>query len=128
MAAARAWIDGTLFERQEMAVDDGLRAEAELLGIPQAAAAAMIERDEAARASRVETFTGVWPQHGEAVRAFVAAASQWRMAGSFFAGIDYAAAAIAWAALGIDARGETFSRFQAIECEVRHLLNDGARR
>lgn len=76
-------------------------------------------------------FQGAWPQNQPVVDAFLAAASQWRTAvtseerrlRTLWIGLDYAGAAIAWSARGIELTGELLSGVQAMELAARDALN-----
>ena len=71
---------------------------------------------------------GVWPRHAKAMRAFLAAASQWRAILAaprpVWIGLDYAAAAIAWGELDIELEPADFARFQVIEIGARDAQNE----
>lgn len=121
MAAGRAWVAGDLFDRpHHSGGDDDARADARAMGLPADAVAAI----EARLARPVGAFCGLYPDHVPAAEAFVAAATQWRVAGSgHYVGLDYAGAAIAWRARGIEPDAATFANLQAIECAGRDALN-----
>lgn len=80
---------------------------------------------------RPNGFAGVWPQNAAAVTAFLAAASQWRTNTAQwgerlvarFTGLDYAGAAVAWTARGIEMDSETFDGLTVMEMEARDALN-----
>lgn len=80
-------------------------------------------------------FRGVWPDNRVVVDAFLAAASQWRTAIGFdeermrtlWIGLDYAGAAVAWGARGIDVTAERLAGVQAMELAARQALNGGDR-
>ncbi|MCB1463263.1 MAG: DUF1799 domain-containing protein [Nitratireductor sp.] len=128
--AGRAWAHKQLFEREpamtEPAPDDDALADARRMNMPEE----MIARLRA-RLSRLEvgggTFSGVWPDNVPAVEAFLAAASQWRVAANGFAahyvGLDYAGAAIAWAAVGIEMSASLFRRMTLVEHGAAEALN-----
>ncbi len=125
MAAGRAWVAGDLFDRptnlQGLASgEDDALADARAMGLPAAAMAAI----EARLAHPAGQFAGLYPDHAPAAEAFVAAATQWRVAGSgHYVGLDYAGAAIAWRARGIEPDATSFAHLQAIECAARDALN-----
>lgn len=128
MAAGRAWVAGDLFDRPTGSGasrgDDAL-ADARALGLSAEAEAAI----EAALAYRPGimpgggAFAGLYPDHAPAGEAFLAAATQWRVADGHYVGLDYAGAAVAWRACGIEPNATTFARLQAIECAARDALN-----
>jgi hypothetical protein len=67
---------------------------------------------------------GLWPVNRAAVEAFLAAASQWRTAGMMFVGLDYAGAAVAWAARKIELTADLMDRLQVVEAAARDALNE----
>ncbi|EDQ34299.1 Phage related hypothetical protein (DUF1799) [Hoeflea phototrophica DFL-43] len=125
--AARAWANATLADQPQVADDDAL-ADASAAGLDAAAQAAIarwaIDRTGPA-------FCGVWPDNADAVAAFLAAASQWRTMiadrngriVTRFLGLDYAGAAIAWSARGIEPDSDLFDRLTVIEMAARDALN-----
>lgn len=125
--AARAWANATLAD-QPAATDDDALADASAAGLDAAAQAAIarwaIDRTGPA-------FCGVWPDNAAAVTAFLAAASQWRTTIADrngrvitrFLGLDYAGAAIAWSARGIEPDADLFDRLTVIEMAARDALN-----
>lgn len=137
MAAARAWVEGSLVEPSmaASAADHGEEAiaDARRWGM----ANADIQALKAALASRRPggSFHGVWPDNREVVDAFLAVASQWRTAVAFdegrmrtlWIGLDYAGAAVAWAARGIELTAERLAGIQVMEMTARRALNGGER-
>jgi Phage related hypothetical protein (DUF1799) len=132
MGAARALIEGPprpALSSEGDALDDARRAGMDEAGL--AVLAAKIARLKG-RAPMAE-FNGVWPQHVAAVEAFDAVSTQWRTSlspvqGGFKlirTGLDYAAAAVCWAALGITVTGDVFHQVQQLEIYARALLNGG---
>lgn len=125
--AAQAWANATLAD-QPAATDDDALADASAAGLDAAAQAAIarwaIDRTGPA-------FCGVWPDNAAAVTAFLAAASQWRTTIADrngrvitrFLGLDYAGAAIAWSARGIEPDADLFDRLTVIEMAARDALN-----
>jgi hypothetical protein len=81
------------------------------------------------------SFNGVWPANRSAVDAFLAVASQWRTAmtveegrlKTMWIGLDYAGAAVAWTARGIELTAELLASIQIIEMSARKALNGGDR-
>jgi hypothetical protein len=81
------------------------------------------------------TFNGIWPAHVPAVNALVLAGSQWRttMAQVFengrvflvtrFLGLDYAGAAVAWAASGLVLNAADFTNLRILESATASLMN-----
>lgn len=125
--AARAWANATLADTPQAPEDDAL-ADASAAGLDAAAQAAIARW---ARHSTGPAFSGVWPDNADAVAAFLAAASQWRTTiadrngriVSRFLGLDYAGAAIAWSARGIEPDKDLFDRLTVIEMAARDALN-----
>jgi hypothetical protein len=125
--AARAWAEGTLDDAPPASDDDAI-ADARAARLDAAAQAAIarwaIDRTGPA-------FCGVWPDNAAAVTAFLAAASQWRTMiadrngriATRFLGLDYAGAAIAWSARGIEPDADLFDRLTVIEMAARDALN-----
>ena len=103
IGAARRWQGGR-------PAPDEAEADAALLGIelPQESPRCEFEEGE---------LYAVLAENWPAVRAFAAASTQWRYAEGRPAGLDYAAAQAAAAALGI-VWGEAFDGLQAMEAEA----------
>lgn len=80
------------------------------------------------------SFAGVWPENYAAVDAFLAVASQWRTAvtvekgrlTTMWIGLDYAGAAIGWAARGIELTSDLLTGVQIMEMAARLALNGDA--
>ena len=123
MQAVRHLVEGG---RTSGSNDDAL-AEARAFGMP-ASEIAKLENRAAAREPE-----GLWPQNVPAIRALDAAFSQWRTAlvvtagglASRITGLDYAAANVAWLALGIALTADEFSVLQSAEGFAVTLLNGG---
>ena len=81
------------------------------------------------------TFRGVWPDNRSVVDAFLAGASQWRTAvtieegrlRTMWIGLDYAGAAVAWSARGIELTTERLAGVQTMEMAARDALNGAGR-
>lgn len=94
------------------------------------AAVKALLRSGSARRPEGEVFDGVWPDNRPAVAAFLAASSQWRTAvamedgrlRTLWIGLDYAGAAVAWAACGI-APAAAFGGLRIMEAAARDALN-----
>jgi hypothetical protein len=79
------------------------------------------------------TFRGVWPDNCSVVDAFLAGATQWRTAvtieegrlRTMWIGLDYAGAAIAWGARGVELTAERLAGVQTMEMAARDVLNGG---
>jgi len=101
MAAGRTLVTGQIAARPDDALDDARR-----MGLD------LTEADLNADA-------GLWPWHASAVRAMQLAMTQWRIASTMervvTTGLDYAAAAIAWSAAGIEMTPDLFDEVQVIE-------------
>lgn len=127
--AARAWVRNELFEPAGVAgpTDDAV-ADARRFGFDEDCVASISSADK--RYAHLDGFDGVWPENVPAVKAFLFAASQWRTAGTahrvLFIGIDYAAAAIAWSANGIEMTADLFARFAALESAACAVLNEAS--
>lgn len=132
MRAARALIDRTPVAAR---ADDAL-ADARAGGMDEASIAAL-ER-ALGRGKVSDDFDGVWPDHVTAVRAAEAAGTQWRTSLALedgdkggialvtrWLGLDYAACAACWSALGLVVSGDDFRTFQRLEGFLRTLLNGG---
>ncbi|WP_269844498.1 DUF1799 domain-containing protein [Acidimangrovimonas sediminis] len=70
----------------------------------------------------------LWPEHLDALHAFLAIASQWRFAaagmGSVMAiGLDYQGAQAGLALAGIEVAPETWAQVQVIEGGAREAMN-----
>lgn len=135
--SARAWVNGSLTAAPKAGADgDDAVADARRMGASEEQIAALVEwqahQDGMADDSGV--FHGVWPEHVTAVTAFLAAATQWRTTvGQFkerlvtrFTGLDYAGAAIAWAARGIEVSADVFDQLTILEIAARDGLNGGS--
>lgn len=130
--AARAWANATLADQPQAADDDAL-ADASAAGLDAAAQAAIARWaiDRTGTCFSGPGFSGVWPDNADAVAAFLAAASQWRTTiadrnGRIVTrvlGLDYAGAAIAWSARGIEPDSDLFDRLTVIEMAARDALN-----
>lgn len=130
--AARAWANATLADQPQAAEDDAL-ADASAAGLDAAAQAAIARWaiDRTGPDFSRPAFSGVWSDNADAVTAFLAAASQWRTTiadrngriVTRFLGLDYAGAAIAWSARGIEPDADLFDRLTVIEMAARDALN-----
>jgi Phage related hypothetical protein (DUF1799) len=132
--SARAWVNGSLTAAPKAGADgDDAVADARRMGADEAMIAALVEwqAHQDGLADDASLFKGVWPQHVNAVSAFLAACTQWRtilvQAGERFAvqytGLDYAGAAVAWAARGIEVASDIFDQFTILETAARDALN-----
>ncbi|MEX0841714.1 MAG: DUF1799 domain-containing protein [Xanthobacteraceae bacterium] len=83
-------------------------------------------------AAGAEDDCAVWPENAEAVRAFLAVDSQWRVtavggglapARPYFVGLDYAAARAGIAAAGIAITPELWAGLRVMEGEALKALN-----
>jgi hypothetical protein len=70
---------------------------------------------------------GVWPDHVDAVEAFLAVATQWRVVAGLDAaawvGLDYAGCREGFALAGIEVDPMTWSQIRAIEAGAINALN-----
>jgi alkylhydroperoxidase family enzyme len=132
--SARAWVNGTLDAVRPAGADgDDAVADARRMGADEETIAALVEwqAHQDGLADEAGMFKGVWPEHVNAVSAFLAACTQWRtilvQAGERFAvqytGLDYAGAAIAWSARKIEVAGDLFDQFTILELAARDGLN-----
>jgi Phage related hypothetical protein (DUF1799) len=131
--AARAWVTGSLDAAPPLDEEDGAVADARRMGASEEQIEALIawQAHQDGLADGDGVFTGVWPQHVPAFTAFLAAATQWRTTLAQFngllvtryTGLDYAGAAIAWAARKIEVAGEIFDQLTVIETAARDALN-----
>lgn len=99
-------------------------------------AAASIEAARAALVGGPDNSAGVWPQNVTIVLAFLAASSQWRIAGLgggfvparvYFVGLDYAGARVAIEAVGIAITPTLWVGMQVMEAAARDALNGDRR-
>jgi Phage related hypothetical protein (DUF1799) len=131
--SARAWVNGGLDVRQAGADEDGAVADARLMGASEEQIDALIawQAHQDGLADEGGVFNGVWPEHVPAFTAFLAACTQWRTTiGQFndrlvtrYTGLDYAGAAVAWAARKIEIAAETFDQLTTLEIAARDALN-----
>jgi len=71
---------------------------------------------------------GIWPEHQEVVRVFVAMRTQWRLTWNFegrrfFEGLDYSALDAVYQGTGIKPTPELFSQLQLMEITAMNILN-----
>lgn len=110
--AGRAWAEGTL---DDEGAPNELEEDAAFFGIEDF----QIGPDEA----------GVWPEHAEAVSAFLSVQTQWRWVspgpGALMAsGLDYTAARTGLDAAGFTVTPALWNDLQVIEAGAREALNE----
>ena len=120
---------GSAAEPEDEAVADARR-----WGLPDDQVAALAARLGPGSGQRPggEVFDGVWPDNRPAVDAFLAASSQWRTAATMedghlrtrYIGLDYAGAAVAWAAFDIDPAAAFRGGLRRVEAAARDALNE----
>lgn len=71
----------------------------------------------------------IWPDHAEALNAFLVVASQWRViapagGGIFYSGLDYSAVDRGWHMAGVAVTPDLFTEVQIIEAGARVALNE----
>lgn len=99
--------------------DPEFEADCAALGIPVDALTAEADHHE-----------GVWPEHVEAVAAFLVVREQWRViprwgAPPIYQALDYTACEATWRMAGIEMTPELFADLRLVEAGARAALNEG---
>ena len=109
---------GSLMAADGPSERDALLADAALLGLTPA------QVDQMQAATRQDTSAeGVWPENVDTIWAWLSVASQWRVSGVVYLGLDYAGVRAALDALAISVDPDLWSGLQVMEFAARDVLN-----
>lgn len=109
---------GRLMEAPGPSERDALLADAALLGLTPA----QVDQMQAAT-RRDPSAEGIWPENAPTIRAWLSVASQWRVSGAVYLGLDYAGVRAALDALAITVGPDLWSGLQVMEFAARDVLN-----